>query len=231
MAASWLLTLLAICGIFAGVFLVRSGRSSDYLAAAGGGLLLGISLFWLVPEVGEAIGLLKALLSAAAVAFVMVLADHALTHGGHSAHQKIIWPILVATALHSLLDGWSVRLLNTGALMNAAVIVGLALHKFPEGVGLGWVLRRSHQSSRRALIAGTAAESFTLLGAAAEPQLNASAFQHFGAWWPDAIISLIAGGFIFLGLHAVLPTFKERKAIALFVATLVLVAALTLVRQ
>ncbi len=230
MAAGWLLTLLAVCGILAGVFLVRSGKSSNYLAAAGGGLLLGISLFWLVPEVAETAGFFRSLLFAGVVATALALLDRALTHRGHSAHKGVIWPILVATAFHSLLDGWSVRLLNTGALTNLMVVIGLALHKFPEGIALGWMLHRSIASSRRVLLIGTAAESFTLLGAFAEPKLNASAFERFGIGWTEAILSLIAGGFLFLALHAVLPSWRQRKVVAIFLGTLVLVGALTLIR-
>lgn len=227
MAAAWLLTALAVSGIVTGALLVRSRKSTHYLAAAGGGLLVGIALFWLIPEVGQSTGRFGAFLIAFAIASVLSLADRTLNHTGHAAHPGIILPILIASALHSLLDGWSVRLLDTGALMSVTVVAGLALHKFPEGIALGWVLRRSFASPRRAFVAGTAAELFTVLGAAAEPRLNDFALQSFGTWWPVAVISLIAGGFIFLGLHAVLPAFKERRTIPVFLCTLAGVAALT----
>jgi zinc transporter ZupT len=231
MGMAWLLTLLALCGVWAGVFLGRgTDKFSEHLAAAGGGLLFGISLFWLVPEIGETSGRVVALLLAVGVAALLALLDAALTHTGYSARHGVVWPLLVATALHSVLDGWSVRLLSVQPLTNIAVTVGLALHKIPEGAAVGWVTRRSLYSSRKALLVSAAAELFTLAGAFSEPALNASGSARFGMWWSAGVLSVIAGGFLFLGFHAVLPAWKRRDVIAIFLATLLLVGALTFVR-
>jgi zinc transporter ZupT len=232
MAMAWLLTLLALCGVWAGVLLGgKTNRYSEHLAAAGGGLLFGISLFWLVPEIGETLGRIDAVLLAIGVALVLALLDAALSHTGHSARHGVVWPLLLATAIHSLLDGWSVRLLSVQPLTNVAVTAGLALHKIPEGAALGWITHRSLRSSRRALLASTGAELFTLVGAFAEPALNASGSARFGVWWTAGVLSVIAGGFLFLGFHAIQPAWKRRDVMAMFGVTLLLVAALTFVRS
>lgn len=232
MAAAWLLTSLALCGAWAGVFLGRAAdHLSEHLAAAGGGLLFGISLFWLVPEIGEKSGLGVALLIALAVAALLGLLDAALTHTGYSARHGVVWPLLAATVVHSLLDGWSVRLLSIQPLTNVAVTIGLALHKIPEGAAVGWVCRRSLGHPRRAFVATGVAELFTLVGAYAEPALNASGSERFGVWWTIGALSVISGGFLFLGFHAVLPAWKRRDVMAVFLATLLLVGALTFVRS
>ena len=49
MTAAWLLTGLAVLGIVIGSLLGQSRMLSLHFAAAGGGLLSGISLFWLIP--------------------------------------------------------------------------------------------------------------------------------------------------------------------------------------
>ena len=226
-----LLTVLALGGAGAGVFLGRgTGKISEHLAAAGGGLLFGISLFWLIPEAGETAGWLGALLMAAGVAGLLALLDGALEHNGHSARHGVVWPLLAATAVHSLLDGWSVRLLGVQPMTNIAVTAGLALHKIPEGAALGWVTRRTLHSSRKAMLASAAAELFTLAGAFGEPSLNASGSAKFGTMWSAGVLALIAGGFLFLGLHTILPLWRRRDVMSVFVATLLLVGALTLVR-
>jgi zinc transporter ZupT len=227
MAVAWLLTLVAVAGIWLGAHFFRAERFSEQLAAAGGGLLLGICLFWLLPEIAESSGRAIAIVSVLGVAGVLLLADWGLGHSGHSARQGVLWPILAATAVHSFLDGWSVRALAPQPFTHVAVAVGLALHKGPEGVALGWIARRSLQSWPKALLAGAGVEIFTVLGAEVEPGWNASGARLFGAWWTAAVLAMIAGGFGFLAVHAVAPHWRDRGAMVLFVATLALVGALT----
>gem|GEM_PF-1629394 len=227
---AWLITLLALGGVGAGVFLGgRVKGFSDHLAAAGAGLLIGIALFWLVPEVAETSGRCYALLMAAMIAAMLALVDGALTHSGHSARHGFIWPLLLATAIHSVLDGWSVRMLGMQPVASVAVTAALALHKIPEGAALGWIARRLLKSEKRALLVCGGIELFTLAGAFAEPNLNASGSARYGVWWTAGVLSVIAGGFLFLGLHAILPAWRRRYVLATFFGMLLLMGALTLV--
>jgi len=50
MAIAWLLTLLGLAGVGTGVLSGSIARVVVGAFAAGGGLLFGISLFWLIPE-------------------------------------------------------------------------------------------------------------------------------------------------------------------------------------
>jgi zinc transporter ZupT len=229
MALAGLLTLLAIAGAWVGIFLGNgSERFSHQLAAAGGGLLVGISLFWLVPEIGETAGRPVGVFIAISIALVLTVLDRALAHGGP---QRVVWPLLLATAIHSLLDGWSVRLLVAPAL-TIAVTAGLALHKIPEGAAVGWLTRRSLNRPKTAFLLSAAVESFTLLGALAEPRLTVLGSARFGfAHWTAAILSLIAGGFLFLGAHALLPAWKRRHVPAIFLLTCLLVGCLSFFRS
>lgn len=231
MAVAWLLTLLAVAGVWLGVFLGRdTNKLSEHLAAAGGGLLSGISLFWLVPEVGEISGLGVAMVAAVSIAALLALLDSLLTHPGHPEPNGVVWPLLTATAVHSLLDGWSVRILGVQPLDHVAVALGLSLHKLPEGLAVGWIARRTISAPRRAFLAGASAELFTLVGALWEPQLNASGSARFGLWWTGGALSVIAGGFLFVAVHSVAPCWKRPHVMAIFLATFLLVGALTLVR-
>ena len=166
---------------------------------------------------------------ASAVAGLLALLDGLLTHSGHSARHGVVWPLLLATGIHSLLDGWSIRLLGTQPMTDVTVTIGLALHKLPEGAALGWLTRRSLQSARQALLVSCLAELLTVAGALAEPNLNASGSARFGASWVPGVLALIAGGFIFLGVHAIIPARNKPKVLVTFLATLALVGALALV--
>jgi hypothetical protein len=226
MAAAWLLTLLACGGVAAGVLIGQWRTFSLHITAAGGGLLFGIALFWLVPEIALTAGWAGAICLPLTASLVLLIAERALVHTGHSPRQGVVGPILAATTLHSFLDGWSVRAVSGGAVTNVAVPLGLALHKIPEGLALGWITCKSTDSKWKAGLASSAVEWMTLLGAFVEPRVNQSATAVFGAWWTAAMLAVIAGGFLFLGFHAVLASWKNAGVVILFLATLLLAGAI-----
>lgn len=230
MAIPWLLTLLGLAGVAAGVYLGHARLLSSLLAAAGGGLLFGLSLFWLIPEVGLTTGRWLAVALALLVAALMVGLDELLLHAGHSPRQGILWPVLAAMALHSFLDGWSVRALAARPLPEIAAPVGLALHKIPEGIAAGWIARRSTSSGWKAAAAGGGAQLATVAGALIEPSADRLGAARFGDGWPAAVVAVIAGSFLFLGFHAVLPHWKKASVLVVFAVTVLLVAGAGLVR-
>jgi len=225
MAIPWLLTLLGLAGVAAGVYLGHARVLSSLLSAAGGGLLFGISLFWLIPEVGTITGPWPAVLLALLVAGMMAGLDRLLLHAGHSPRQGILWPVLAAMALHSFLDGWSVHALAARPLPEIAAPVGLALHKMPEGIAAGWIARRSTSSGWKAAAAGGAAQLATVAGALVEPNADRLGEARFGDGWPAAVLAIIAGSFLFVGFHAVLPHWKKASVLVVFSATVLLVAS------
>jgi zinc transporter ZupT len=230
MAAAWALTVLAFAGIACGLFLDRFLAVSDRLSAAGGGLLFGIAIFWVLPEIAEGAGWVAAILLAITACGGVAGFDRLLTHTGHSPRHGVLGPLLAATAVHSFLDGWSVRALVTQPVANVAALLGLGLHKIPEGLALGWIVRRSISGKWKAAGAAGSVELLTLAGAFIEPRAYRSGTAAVGRWWSAVVLAIIAGSFLFLGLHALLPARKRAGVIAAFLATLGLVGGLALVR-
>lgn len=241
MPLALLLTLLAVSGIVAGLFLGQSRGLSPQLLAVGGGLLFGISLFWVFPEMVESSGwLLAALLLTGGVAalwmvdrFIFAICpscSHNHDHE-HDCHKPPLHgfalPLLIFTAVHSLLDGWSIRLLGSG-LISWAVVVGLALHKIPEGLALGIITRKSMTTAARAAAGAIGVESFTLLGAFIEPRVNQAGALRFGAIWTTCVLGLIAGSFLFLGYHTVHNRRKSLRVLTSFGVTVLFVAGAAL---
>ena len=204
MAAAWLLTALALVGVLVGASLHASRSLSTRTAAVGAGLLLGIALFWLVPEISANVGWPLACTLTLLIAVGIFGLDRLLMHTGHSPRHGVIAPLLVATAVHSFLDGWSIRALSVHPLASVAVGIALALHKIPEGLALGWVTRKSIERQPVALTAASLVELVTVLGAWVEPHATRSGVQLFGAWWTAFVLAVVAGAFLFFGFHAVI---------------------------
>jgi hypothetical protein len=228
MAVAALLTLLALAGVAVGILLGQAHLFSGYVAAAGGGLLLGISLFWLTPEIASLSGWIAACAMTLAACLALSVADRMFLHAGHASNRVVLAPILVATATHSFLDGWSVRALINLRLAGIAAPIGLALHKIPEGVAIGWIARQGLRSPLKAAAAAIAVELFTMLGAYVEAPASRSGFETFGSWWISALLALISGSFLFFGVHAVAPNRRRLGVMLVFAATLVLVATIGL---
>jgi len=221
MAAAWLLTTLALFGVLAGSVLGQSRTLSAHLAAAGGGLLSGICLFWLLPEIAGVSGWIAGCALAGLACATLLLLDRYLAHVGLSPRHGVVGPLLAATSIHSFLDGWSVRALAIQPLTSVAVPIGLALHKVPEGLALGWILRKATHSTSRAVLAGAAVELLTVIGASVEPRADRSGVATFGSWWTAVVLSIVAGTFLFLGFHTVVPERKKAGVVPIFVAAFV----------
>ncbi len=227
MLAASLLTLLALAGVAAGLFMGHVRFLPAHVAAAGGGLLFGLSLFWVVPEAAEDAGQAAAWIMAIAVCGLLLLADRMLLHKGQ-ASKHVIGTLLVATAIHSFLDGWSIRAIAGNPFTNVTVTLGLALHKGPEGLAVGWISRRSIPRLWKAIVASSGVELMTLAGAAVQPIANQSGRAAFGPAWTAGVLSVIAGSFFFLGVHAILPNRKRLSVMVAFVGAFTLVACASL---
>lgn len=224
MVTAWALTLLAIGGVVAGVLLGQSRFWTSQLGAAGGGLLFGIALFWVLPEIAETSGWIVAATLAIAACILIGAVDMLLMHTGHSPRSGAIGPLLAATAVHCFLDGWSVRALGTRPMTDMAVATGLALHKIPEGFALGWVMRRALPPARKALLVGSGIELLTAVAAFVEPKANASGIATLGMWWTAGVLAVISGSFLYLGFHVVIPERHKRGVVPLFTGTLAVMA-------
>ncbi|HSU57514.1 MAG TPA: hypothetical protein VLT36_25965 [Candidatus Dormibacteraeota bacterium] len=231
MVIAALLTLLAYAGVAMGVLLGQSRMLSAHLGAAGSGLLCGIALFWLLPETAEISGWTAALGLTAGFGVALALLDHFLIDEDWAKQESFVKPLLIATGIHSFLDGWSLLATAGNALTAVAVPIGLALHKLPEGVALGWVVRRAFRSTKKALLAGVAVESLTLAGAILEPRADQTGIERFGSWWIAAVLAVIGGSFLFLAIHTVLPERRKLGVMAIFFTTLTLVGGAAALKQ
>lgn len=205
-----LITLIAVLSAAAGVWLTSFQGLSRRLVPFGGGVLLGVALFWVLPEMAEFFTWQVAILWLACGFLLLAAIDRfvypvcpACSHSHH--HEQcatrlhgFALPLLAAAALHSALDGWSAAA-SQNAGFSMALIGGIGVHKIPEGLALGVIARASLGSRASALAWCALAQMATIAGAGFESILA----PHMSTQGLHALLALAGGSFLYLGGHAV----------------------------
>lgn len=205
-----LITLIAVLSAAAGVWLTSFHGLSRRLVPFGGGVLLGVALFWVLPEMAEFFTWQVAILWLACGLLLLAAIDRfvypvcpACSHS-HQHEQcatrlhGFALPLLAAAALHSALDGWSAAA-SQNAGFSMALIGAIGVHKIPEGLALGVIARASLGSRASALAWCALAQMATIAGAGFESILA----PHMSAQGLHALLALAGGSFLYLGGHAV----------------------------
>lgn len=205
------------------------------------GVLLGVALFGLLPELGADAGwAVSLLLFGAGYGLLFAInrygyavcptCAHNHDHSSCSAElHGFAGPLIAGAALHSFLDGWGIvtSQWSTTPGLRIAVPLAVALHKLPEGVALGGILLAS--VGRRASALGWCAlvEGATLLGGLAGLWMA----PHLGTEWLMYPLGLTAGWLFFLGFHAVHEEWKRRGAGPAFVSAAAGVAGAAVIQR
>jgi zinc and cadmium transporter len=229
---------IAVISSIAGIWLTYLHSMSRRLVPFSGGILVGVAIFWMLPEMAEFFRWPLAIAWIATGAGVLALIDRfvypvcpACSHSHEHAHcatrlHGFATPLLAAAALHSALDGWSAVTAQEGTRFGAALIFGIAAHKIPEGLALGVIARASLSSRSAALAWCVLAQSATLVGAA----LAVVIAPQMGNEGVHILLALAAGSFLYLGGHAVHGEWQRSGLGRAFVPALTGVAGSSVLR-
>ena len=232
------ITLVAVLSAAAGVWLTSVHALSRPLVPFSGGVLMGVALFWVLPELGEVLGwwiaIAWTMAGFAAVAVVdrfvypvcpACSPSHQHDHCATRLHG-FAFPLLIAASLHSGLDGWIAQSAQTSTMFGPALLMAIAFHKVPEGIALGVITRASLASPFAALGWCALAESATLAGAAVQsilaPHLNSQALH--------ALLAIASGTFLYLGGHAIHGELRRSGPAPAFLPALTGVAGSSVLR-
>ncbi len=241
MAVAVLATAAALAGALVGVSLRTAGRGTRLMVPFAGGLLIGISIFGLLPEVVHDVGWPAGLLLFPAGYLVLRLINSYLfpvcPSCAHDHHHELCdttlhgfaGPLIAAAVIHSTLDGWSIVTAQWAASpgIRLALPLAVVLHKIPEGLALGAILRSAVTSRRVALAWCCLAEGVTLAGGAAALELA----PLFGQGWLGYPLAVAGGFFFYLGFHAVHGEWKRRGAMPAFAPAFTGAAGIAVLQQ
>lgn len=212
-----LLFCLALAGVALGIRLAAVPEASRLIVPFSGGLLIGIALFWVLPEVATHSGWGQALGGILIGFAILWMIDRFLypvcpacshTHEHASCLNTLhgfAAPLILAASTHSFFDGWSVAISQEQASndLKMAFVLGIGIHKVPEGLALGVLLLAATGSVRKAGLSSVAIQACMGLGAAAALLLS----RYVGS---DVFLSVAAGVFVYLGYHAIEGQSRNR---------------------
>jgi zinc transporter ZupT len=225
-----LATLVGVCGAAIGLWLTGLRRRARIVVPLSAGVLLGVALFGLLPEmVSEQGWPLSLILFASGYGLLLLINRFAYPvcptcshdHDHHSCEAELhgfAAPLVGAAALHSFLDGWSVATVQLASPLGLRIAVPLAvaLHKLPEGIALGGIMRASLKRRGVALWLCILAEGTTLVGGA----LGLAMGPHLGTRWITYPLGITAGWILYLAYHAIHEEWRRRGAVPTFVSAL-----------
>lgn len=169
------------------------------------GAMLGVLLFDVLPETVEAIGAFPTLAAVLSGIGVLWIVSRSLFHvcpscaiaeigdGSGLGVGRGVTLMLVALGIHSLLDGVGL-VAEVGGHRNLGLLLGISLHKLPEGLALTLLLTGAGLSRWRALAMSLGIEGFTVIGGV----LGTLILGRVDPFWPAAVAAHVAGGFLFL---------------------------------
>jgi zinc transporter ZupT len=226
MIAPGLATAVGLAGAALGIWLTGLRQRARAVLPFSAGVLIGVAIFGLIPELaaemgwGVSVGLFLAgygllLLINRYVYRVCPTCAHDHNHDACSTElHGFAAPLIAAAAVHSFLDGWSVATVQLAAPLGLRVAVPLAvaLHKFPEGLALGGILRAAVPRRSAALGWAMVAEGSTLAGGG----LGVVVGPHLGTEWIVYPLGVAAGWLFYLGYHAVHEELRRDGARAVW---------------
>ena len=236
-----LAAIIGIGGAALGLWLTGLRQRVQMMVPLSAGVLLGVALFGLLPELAEQAGwVASGILFAAGYGLLIAINrfaypvcptcahDHDHTSCSTELHGFAV-PLVAGAALHAFLDGWAIATVQSGATLGLRVAVPLAvtLHKLPEGIALGGILRASMRSRGAAMAWCGLAEGATLAGGV----LGLAMSPHLGARWILYPLGITAGWLFYLGYHAVHEEWKRRGAAPAFLSALAGMAGAAIVQR
>ncbi len=221
-ASLLIFTSLAVASAFLGVWLTSLPEISRRVIPLSGAILVMVSLFWVLPELVREFGLMPgAGLMAAGFAVLLVVDKYfypvcpscSHTHDHDSCHTPLhgfAGPLIIAALLHSFFDGWMLAAGNdrSSGPVGPAILLGVALHKLPEGLAFGVIVRAALKSRGRAFLCAGLVQGIMLVGGVVEY----AASPYLGNRWLAVLLAFGGGTFLYLGYHAVHAEWKRRTS-------------------
>ena len=210
--------LVALGASYAGVVLSGIPELSRKVLPFSGFLLLVVSFAWVLPELANDFGWLAACgLMLAGFTFLAVIDRYVYpvcpscshTHDHDTCSTRLhgfAGPLVTAAVIHSFFDGWA--LAAAAQVVRPGIWAGVLLHKLPESLALGVILRAAMRTRSGAVMGAAFVQAAMVVGGVLEELLA----PWLNPLWMHVLLAIAGGTFLYLGFHAVHGEWKRRRA-------------------
>ena len=217
-----LFTLFAMVSAIVGVWLTSMPEISRRVIPFSGAVLVMVSLFWVLPELVAEFGFplgVGLMTGGFAVLFIVDRYIYAVcpacshTHDHDSCLTSLhgfAGPLILAAFLHNVFDGWMLAAGNEqgAGAAGSGILLGVAIHKLPEGLAFGVIVRAAMKSRSKAFLVAGLTQGMMLAGGV----LEQVASPYMGNRWVALLLAFGGGTFLYLGYHAVHAEWRRRTA-------------------
>ena len=200
------------------------------LISLSAGALLGAALFTIIPEALENINIIELILGGISGYLIFWIVSRYYSHicpACSAAHfdekstkkfSEIFLTLFTALAFHSFLDGVAISAGDFRAENGSeSIFLAITTHKFPEGLALASLMLGGGYHKLKIIIYTALVELTTVVGAVVGILFIQDKIPGI---WMGVLMAHIAGGFIFLSLHAVLgEMMKNHKTLVIISLT------------
>ena len=224
MALIWVATIASVLGIslvsFAGLVAISLNEKQlqhavFLLVSLAVGAMFGDAFIHILPEVfsgKEATGAASAFLLLGVFTFFLLEKFLHWRHEHVPHYDDCIRPVgyvvVVAEGLHNFIDGLLIGASYLASLrLGIAITIAILLHEIPQEIGNFGVLMHSGFTRARALSLNLLSASLATAGA-----VTALLIGHRVKQFPEAILPLAAGGFIYVAGSDLVPELHKERA-------------------
>jgi len=213
----WVLFGLNVVGTVAGIYAMRFRAVSGKFTAISAGIMVGVALFWIFPDMTRNSGMAPAAFAVTGALAALYAIDRFIypvcpccAHGNHrspsagthhsnaSGSSGTLIPLVIAICIHNLFDGWTAAAAgHAGSGLASGIVIGLFAHKIPEALVFGLMLRGASNARTFSLLSAGITSLAILAGGSAPSGLGVLSETAVIA----ASLALACSSFLFLGGH------------------------------
>ncbi len=159
-------------GAFGGLWMSALPKGARQVIPFSGGLLVGVALFGLLPELAGEIGWFRGVPVFLAGYLLLLWLDRRFHGHAHLDVEEeesgytdaFTVPLLLAASAHAFLDGWGLATVGRSEGISFVFPIAVMLHKAPEGLALGAIFRAATGSRAKSFALSASAEAATFAG-------------------------------------------------------------------